>query len=269
MFHIVFESRGVELLAAAMDLDEALDGETVLIRDDYSVGPLQDLSSEGGRENRENWWSSCVLDGEKMSFSGNQESDAATLGNVLHRMREEEFDQVWIWLAPNAKDICGYYWLISQLVEFSGRIFVIQLNNLPFISEKGTVFYPLSLSEIPAREFTKAKKLVRPVTPAEFETDSEEWLRITSENKNLRLLENGKKIIQQGDEYFDKSLTGALQPVFQKIPRAVHQFLLKSPEKINESFLLWRLKQLVHSGVAEQQGETIKLFAKTANEVNE
>ena len=48
MFHIVFDSRGAELITAAMDLDEALDGETILIQDDYSVGPIQDLFSEDG-----------------------------------------------------------------------------------------------------------------------------------------------------------------------------------------------------------------------------
>ena len=72
------------------------------------------------------------------------------------------------------------------------------LNNLPFINEKGNVFYPVSLSEIPAREFVKARKLARPVSAAEFETDPDEWTRLASENKNLRVLEGGKKIIQHG-----------------------------------------------------------------------
>ena len=56
MFHIVFDSRGAELLSAAMDMDEALDGETIVITDDYSVGPIQDLFSDQGREDRKKWW---------------------------------------------------------------------------------------------------------------------------------------------------------------------------------------------------------------------
>ncbi len=130
------------------------------------------------------------------------------------------------------------------------------------------MFYPVSLSEIPPREFIKAKRLVRPVTTAEFETDPDEWFRLASANKNLRLLEGGKKIIQQEDDYYDKSLLNFIQPVFQKIPRTIHQFLSKSNEKPNESFLLWRLKQLVTSGAVEQQGETVRLFAKMTDQVN-
>ncbi|MEJ0082641.1 MAG: DUF1835 domain-containing protein [Puia sp.] len=49
---MVFDSKGAELLNTAMDLDEALDGEVILIEDDYSVGPIQDLFSVEGRAER-------------------------------------------------------------------------------------------------------------------------------------------------------------------------------------------------------------------------
>jgi hypothetical protein len=265
MFHIVFDSRGAELLNAAMDLDKALDGEVVLIQDDYSVGPIQNLFSDEGRAERKKWWDEIR---QESSGSLLEESDSGTLMKILERMQEEEFDQIWIWMAPNVRDVSGYYWLIAQLKEFSGRIYLLSLNNLPFINEKGNVFYPVSLAEIPAREFVKARKLARPVSPAEFETDPDEWVRLAAENKNLRLLEGGKKIVQQSDDYYDKQIMHFIQPAFQKIQRTTHQIVLKSSEKLNESFLTWRLKHLVASGLAEQQGETIRLFVKAADEVD-
>lgn len=265
MFHIVFDSRGVELLNAAMDLDEALDGEIVHIRDDYSLGPIHDIFSDEGLAWRKKWWDE-IRDEEKISKL--DETDSELLLKIVQRMKEEEFDQIWIWMAPNVRDVSGYYWLVAQLKEFSGRIYLLSLNNLPFINDKGHVFYPVSLAEIPAREFVKAKRLARPVSPAEFETDPDEWLRLAMENKNLRLLEGGKKIVQQPDDYYDKSILHFVQPAFQKIHRTVQQFLLKSPEKLDETFLIWRLKNLVSSGMAEIQGETIRLTVKSTDEVN-
>jgi hypothetical protein len=256
MFHIVFDARGAQLIAEAMDLDEALDGETIQMTDDYSVGPILDLFSAAGKEARAKWWA----DIRGVAMPDEEESDADKLHKIHQRMEEEEFDQIWIWLAPNSRDVAGYYWLIAQLQDLSGRVYVISLNNLPFIGEKGNVFYPTALSEIPAREFVKAKKLARAVTPSEFETDPDEWMRLATENKNLRLLEGGKKIVQQDEDYYDHSILHSLQPNFQKIPRLLQQFMLKSSEKLNESFLHWRLKQLVTSGAAEQQGETIRLM---------
>jgi hypothetical protein len=269
MFHIVFDTAGAELLSTAMDMDESLDGEIVCLRDDYSIGPIGDLSTETGRHSR-NAWLMDIREGEKDSGHPGitEESDQVVLDKILQRMRDEEFDQIWIWVAPNAKDVSGYYWLLSGLRDFYGRTHVISLNNLPFIGEKGNIFYPRSLSEIPSREFIKAKILVRPVTTAEFETDPDEWQRLASENKNLRVLEGGKKIVQHADDYYDNALLHFLPPVFQKIHRTVQQFNVKSPEKISESFLVWRLRFLISSGVAEQQGEMIRVFVKAADEIN-
>src|SRR6478609_11080597 len=100
MFHIVFDSKGAELLNAAMDLDEALDGEVVLMQDDYSVGPIQNLFSEEGLAERKNWWNDVRQEaGAPLS----EESDSGTLIKILQRMKEEEFDQIWIWMAPNVR----------------------------------------------------------------------------------------------------------------------------------------------------------------------
>lgn len=269
MFHIVFDHAGAGLLNAAMDLDETLDGETILLGDDYSVGPIRDLFTETGRQERINWWNTLRGDAKIAGpHEINEEPDFAILLKIIHRMENEEFDQIWIWVAPNVKDVSGYYWLISQLKSFLGRIYILNLNNLPFIGDKGNVFYPASLSEIPAREFIKAKKLVRLVSASEFETDPDEWLRLVSENKNLRLLEGGKKIVQKDDDHYDGTIMHFLQPQFQKISRTIHQFLLKSPEKLNEYFLLWRLKYLIASGVAEQLGETVKAIVTETDQVN-
>ncbi len=265
MFHIVFDSVGAGQLSTAMDMDEALDGETIVIEDDYSVGPVGNLYSPEGRQERSAWWNT-VRDENPASAAAF--TDDAHLEVILGRMGEEEFDQIWIWVAPNIKDVSGYFWLVSQLARFAGRIYIVSLNNLPFINEKGNVFYPTALSEIPAREFIKAKKLARLVTGAEFETDPDEWLKLSAENKNLRTLEGGKKIIQQNDDYYDRGLLNFLQPAFQKITRAVQQFQIKSSEKANESFLAWRLKQLVDSGFAEQQGEAIRLKIKEPDQVS-
>ncbi len=140
MFHIVFDSKGAQLITEAMDLDESLDGETIAITDDYSVGPIGNLFSDEGILERRTWWTG--ISEQTVGNSLERDPDSENIGKIVERMKEEEFDQIWIWIAPNARDLSGYYWLISQLKDFSGRVMVLHLNNLPFISEKGTVFYP-------------------------------------------------------------------------------------------------------------------------------
>jgi hypothetical protein len=259
MFHFVFQARDVDVLTTAMDMDEALDGEIILIKDDYSVGPTANLFTEEGTALRAAWWRNVLNEPEPAEPAAPLSGDDIRLQEILNRMREMEFDQIWIWMASNAQDVSGYYWLISRLNEFAGRIYILSLNNLPFISDKGTVFYPAVLAEIPPREFIKAKKLARPVTLSEFETDPDEWAKLCRDNKNLRMLEGAKKLVQQEDSYFDALLKKWVTGEFQKTSRIIHQFLSKSPVKTGEAFLLWRLRELAAQGEIEQQGELLRI----------
>src|SRR5690606_20183256 len=117
--------------------------------------------------------------------------------NLCQKMRSDEDNEVWIWAGQNTRDVCGYYALLAPLSDFLGRVHLIYLNNLPFINEKGSIFYPTQLSEILPKEFLKARKLAREITAAEVEMDGEEWRRLKMENAPVRLLEGGKKISSQ------------------------------------------------------------------------
>src|SRR6202012_4574914 len=112
--------------------------------------------------------------------------DNVRVAALKQRLTEDEKEIVWIWAAQNKHDVSGYYWLMSQFKNFQGRIFILYLNNLPFINEKGNIFYPVNIFNIPAKEFTKAKKLARLITPGEFEIDTDEWLRLCNEEKGVR-----------------------------------------------------------------------------------
>ncbi|MEO6547928.1 MAG: DUF1835 domain-containing protein, partial [Ferruginibacter sp.] len=199
MIHIVFNEADIKVLQEAVAMDESLQGEVIQIKDDYAVGPLDNLYIGEGIENRREWWRTILTGGD---YEGKIESgevdDQKTVAALVGNMRRDEAQDIWIWAAQNKHDVSGYYWLIQYMKEFQGRVFILYLNNLPFINEKGNIFYPNWLHEIPAREFLKAKKLAREITLSEFEVDPDEWTRLCEENKGVRILEGGKKLVQAG-----------------------------------------------------------------------
>jgi peptide deformylase len=71
----------------------------------------------------------------------------------------------------------------------------INIVGLPFLNEKGQLFYPTNFSQIPAKEFLKTKRLLKEVTPAEYEVEGDEWARLQQENAWVRTYEGGKKIV--------------------------------------------------------------------------
>ena len=143
MNHIVFNEADVKVLQEAIALDESLQGEVIQIKDDYAVGPLNDLYSSEGLEARKHWWREVLAGGD---YDGKADSgevdDHRTITGLADMMRDNEKEITWVWAAQNKHDVSGYYWLLNYLREFSGRVFILYLNNLPFINEKGAIFYP-------------------------------------------------------------------------------------------------------------------------------
>lgn len=259
MIHIVFQEADIEVLNKAIELDESLQGPVQIIRDDYAVGPVKELFETEGYQERREWWKGLL---EQSPYNTDQlmnlVDDRMTVHQLKKSLEENSKEEVWIWMGQNQHDVCGYYWLISQLKDFQGRVVVLYLNNLPFINEKGQIFYPTVLHEIQPKEFLKAKKLNRKVTLSEFEVDPDEWNRLASENAMVRILEGGKKIVSKEADFYDKEILSSLSKDWQKGNRAMQQLLSKMKIKTGDVFLLWRMKELATAEKIELNGDTSK-----------
>jgi hypothetical protein len=247
----------VDVLKEAFDLDPSLQGDLIQIEDDFAVGPLAEIYTAEGMDSRKQWWREVLSGGDYDGLADNTSTgnDQAKVKTLVERLQTEPEETVWIWAAQNKHDVSGYFWLMSQLKEFQGRIFILYLNNLPFINEKGQLFYPINLFTIPAREFLKARKLARPITLSEFEIDPDEWSKLCQEGKGVRILEGGKKLTQYDYDYFDEELKKFITPDWVKASRLIHQFLAKAKQTTGDAYLLWRIKQLAAAGLIEVQGE--------------
>lgn len=252
MIHIVFQHADIETLQKAIELDATLQGVIIHIKDDFAVGPIADIYETEGYQTRRDWWKKVL---ENSPYT--EQSDIVNDKLAVHQLQEklkDETEQAWIWMAPNQHDVCGYYWLINQLNEFEGRIHILSLNNLPFINDKGSIFYPINLSEIPPKEFIKAKKLARPVTVSEFELDGDEWKKLCSENGMVRTLDGGKKILSKEVFYYDDKIIAALTKDAQKLNKIFQTLFTKMKVHTGDAFLAWRMKELINDGKIELSG---------------
>jgi hypothetical protein len=255
MIHIVFQHADVQTLKEAMKLDESLSGEVVEIKDEWGVGPLENLHTDEGWTARQEWWRMLLKDspyGEKLVGSFD---DRQTVKQLQDKLIGNTELQSWIWIGPNQHDVTGYFWLISQLQEYQGRIHILHLHNLPFINEKGQLFYPDNIHDILPKEAVKAKKLARPVSAAEFEMDADEWKKLSAENAIVRILEGGKKIIGKESDFYDNEILKNCTTEWQKATRLLTNTLHRMKIKTGDVFLMWRMKHLISEGKIEVMGE--------------
>jgi hypothetical protein len=254
MIHVVFNDADAKVMQEVIGLDETLAGEIIVIKDEYEIGPLQNIYVGEGKEGRKEWWMDVLNNGD-FARPNDEVDDYKTIAELVGTMRRNEEEIIWIWAAQNSHDVCGYYWILNYMKEFQGRVFILYLNNLPFINEKGNIFYPELLSQIPAKEFLKARKLAREITPSEFEVDPDEWTKLMGDNKGIRKLEGGKKLAQFDYDYFDAELKKFVPAEFQKASKILQQVGTKVKIGASDAYLLWRLKTLAAMQVFEVQGE--------------
>ena len=254
MIHVVFKEADARVMEEVIAIDETLAGEVFVIKDEYEIGPIENMYVGDGKETRRQWWTD-VLTGGDFAKANDDVDDYKTIAELVGTMRRNEEEIIWIWAAQNSHDVCGYYWILNYMKEFQGRVFILYLNNLPFINEKGNIFYPELLSQIPAKEFLKAKKLAREITTSEFEVDPDEWDKLMADNKGIRKLEGGKKLAQFDYDYFDADLKKFVPAEFQKASKILQQVGTKIKIGASDAFLLWRLKTLATMQVFEVQGE--------------
>ena len=247
MIHIVFNTADIAALEAAIALDESLAGKIIEIKDDYAVGPLLDIYETEGFQLRKNWWAN-VLAHSPYTDQLDIVDDRLTIHQLQNALNHDENESIWIWMGQNVHDVCGYYWLMSQFKEYQSRVHVLYLNNLPFLNEKGQLFYPTYLSQIQPKEFLKAKKLARPITLSEFELDPDEWKKICTENEVVKFLEGGKKVVNMDINFYDKEILSLLTKNAQKLPSALSNILTKMKVKTGDAFIVYRLKAIAETG---------------------
>ena len=247
MIHIVFETANVVILQSAIQMDTSLEGKVLEIKDDYAVGPIADIFETEGYQARRDWWKE-LLKYSPYEAQLDMVDDKLVVHELIQELEENKDEQVWIWMGQNAHDVCGYYWLMSQLKELQGQVQVLYLNNLPFLNEKGQLFYPTNLSQIQPSEFLKAKKLARPITLSEFELDPDEWKKLCIDNGYVRFLEGGKKLTSMDISFYDKEILSLLTKNAQKLPSALAHILSKMKIKTGDVFIVSRLKALADLG---------------------
>jgi len=260
MIHIVFNASDVNLIKNVIKLDEGLTGNVLQIKDDFAVGPLTGIETEEGWNSRGNWWRELLKNSPYENDPQTFFDDRETVKKIKELLDTNAQEQVWIWMGQNQHDVCGYYWFIQHFKEYQGRVQVIYLNNLPFINEKGQLFYPSWIGEIQPKELIKAKRLARPVTTSEFEVDPDEWMKWCAENSTVRILEGGKKIVSRDETFYDNEILKNLTNDWQKATRILTNTLHRMKIKTGDVFLMWRMKGLIAQGRIEVLGDVNKTW---------
>jgi hypothetical protein len=252
MIHIIAGEESAKNLESAFELDENLRGDILVLKDQLGIGPIAIENEIDHDALRNEFWKSL----SSHHIPQELEDHKLVLNFIEKALSEEE--PICFWLSPCATDVCAYFWLVALFKNHPDLLHTINIIGLPFLNEKGQLFYPKSFAEVIPKEFTKTKRLLKKVTPAEFEVEGEEWMKLMGEATWVRTYEGGKKMSSRDVAYYDNLIKTSLGPDFQKGSKIVNEAMKKSTQLVSPLFIEWRLRELAKADQMTVNGDVEK-----------
>ena len=252
MIHIIAGDEAAKNLEAAFLLDENLRGDVLILKDMLGIGPIELDAEMSHDEVRTECWK--IMSPNQIDHASQDQHNVLQL--IEKAVAEEE--PVCFWMAPCVTDVCAYFWLLPYFKKQADMLHMINIIGLPFLNEKGQLFYPKNFSEVVPTEFLKTKRLLKKVTVAEYEVEGDEWTKLQTESTWVRVYEGGKKIVSKELTYYDSLLSTSLTTEFQKGTKVVNEAMKKCTQTLTSVFLEWRLRELVMSQAVAINGDVEK-----------
>src|SRR5437764_13379910 len=101
MLHLVFQHSDINILRKAIELDESLKGDIIQIKDDFAIGPLENIDTEEGWQARCNWWTELIKASPYPDDLAGSFDDRKTVQQLKEILDNDDKEELWIWMGQN------------------------------------------------------------------------------------------------------------------------------------------------------------------------
>ncbi|MBJ8054437.1 DUF1835 domain-containing protein [Bacillus cereus] len=254
--HIAFDDSTAGCLKYMLSQEELLEESVVAFSEFFSIGPIQQLHTEKGQHARKQW----LLNNLTAYDSYFEEEYLPRFIETMEELHTIPIETpITIWKADNGHEHVGLSFVMAQLKdkknirvintsEASSEILQQEydIRGTGELAPESLALFQKSFAELPY--LTEEKRM-------EFEND---WDRLSNSTGFLRVWkENEVHSVQE--EYFDQFIIECAKSVgadreFLKAPRVIGEALGLMEQLVGDTFLEYRLKQLIKQGIFEFEG---------------
>lgn len=249
--HIAFgDSAGGSLRVA---LRNRQGEQAVVLGDDLMVGPLASELPQLWKK-RLNWWRERINGREKADMEAYVMK--AGLSWLLWPGRLNELPVV-IWTGDSAAEQTALRCLLAVIPDDADLSIV---NPTALLNRRFPEVEYRSMGEIVAEKLRPLLEEAEPMTPEAREAYADDWRRLAAEEGVLRVMENGK-LRTVTEDYFDGEIVKAARKLkalagkYIKSARLIGEVIGYADQRVSDSFIEYRVRQLIEQGVLTYTGE--------------
>ncbi|HDR4441402.1 hypothetical protein BK720_06820 [Bacillus thuringiensis serovar brasilensis] len=264
VIHIGFGDSACGNLKSAFSKNNEYKNEQIIcINEDFSIGPIYKLESNKGLQERKQWLkevltkTGSILDKDYLGWI------EITLNKNSHIAKEIPTDsKVIIWHGDNASDQIGLRFVA----------FLLQNNNIQFeevnvteysrqieykvhdLQNKEIPHVIKSLGEMPPELTLDALQLKKSMSSLTIESLINDWEKWAQTKDVLRIILKGK-IVAVPEDYYDLSILENTLNEYQNASHIVGDVMGESDQRIGDTYLAYRVYQLIQQGKLSYQGD--------------
>ncbi|WP_339867924.1 DUF3658 domain-containing protein [uncultured Algoriphagus sp.] len=252
--HIVFSDFCRRSLTLTPD-SSLIDENIISLNDDLVIGPIDALESEIGRKQRVEWLASIYRETtyELDNYSSYVNEDYNKIEEIINNAGE--LKELHIWCGITTIDVLGTARLLHSLSNTTLKIYLTDFSNLELKAMKGHFFKAKTLVEVNPENVENVEKTFYLLKEAELKKWVNLWESVSGEEGGLRITDEEQKISYAEESYFDKHILTLCKEEFQKPAQIIGRVLVEIDFAVNDSFLNWRLKELVSQKILVAEGK--------------
>lgn len=248
MIHVTFSD------SSAASVKHGIKGEKKVIhlRDNLSEGQIyKDVNYEVRKD-----WITTIGNDEEIEFLKEYIIEGyENFFNDISKIRNE--DKIYVWVGDNSLEQCGLMYFLTRLNRYE-NVYIINVSTLTFNEGELNEFTPRAVGEIVAEKLNIIyNREATPLTPEKFYDFTSHWNTLIEENSTLRILKNGK-VISVGEDFYDDDILKYTKQFskneYVKSTRVIGHILGYSEDIISDSYLFWRIKELIKQGKLDYKG---------------
>lgn len=264
VIHIGFGDSACGNLKSAFSKNNEYKNEQIIcINEDFSIGPIYQLESNKGIQERKQWLKEVLTKTGSILDKDYLDWIETTLNKNSHIAKEVPTDsKVIIWHGDNASDQIGLRFVA----------FLLQNNNIQFeevnvteysrqieykvhdLQNKEIPHVIKSLGEMPPELTLDALQLKKSMSLLTIESLINDWEKWTQTKDVLRILLKGN-LIAVPEDYYDLSILENTANEYQKASYVVGDVMGESDQRIGDTYLAYRVYQLIQQGKLSYQGD--------------
>lgn len=250
--HIVFgNAKGVLKSSNFLNFEET---EIVELQDDLCIGPIRDLDTSGGLDQRKNWLTQIFSEREfKIKMLDAVGGDLEKIRSVAERI--DCYRNLYVWAGVNASERIAAARLMALLPETGVPVYMADFGGVAVPNIHGETAYPKSLMQTAPFQVEEVARHFRLLDAAGRKTWKNLWRTMLEQESLLRTAGPDGQIRHRELDYLDAFLLANVGSDYKDAAWAIGYTLVNTDFATGDSFLNWRLKYLAHSGVISYRGK--------------